>query len=382
MTFPFRFPDPIPSGTRVPHWAYLPIEVCPPFLSSRNPFQRNLPSQTIFGTLPLHEPLSVNTIIRILSESTSDPILAPAGPESTPTTGPTSFTGYTSTTNYGGTFTTVIPGGNTGGGGGGSPKSKPTNVGAIVGGVVGGVVGLALVALLGIFLFRRRNSNQVAPSSTYTSQYPGPTPLVEEKSNLGYNVTGSTMVTPSPSLGGPMRLYVRITCFFLGLFLKAGFTDLGSCRIRPILPLSLWPMTVLLGPGIYADILADRKFEVVVNLGQIYLDLDPTVFKIPKYYLLPLRIFSKMELSIPIVKLVPSRNLLPSCAHKFNLGRGKSMSGGCETHLGSATRAGAEVQLRYPSWYGLARPRRRGVPKLLDELRVSLDPRIFWHSRG
>jgi len=170
------FPDPIPGGTRVPHWAFLPI-----------------------GSDDLWNIASAEAAV--------------SGPESTPTSGPTVLTGLASTSTSG-LFTTVTSSGNTGGGaGGGTQSSKSTNVGAIAGGVVGGVVGLALVALLGVFLFRRRNSNRVAPSSLVnTSQYPTPTAFAAEKPNLGYNHTGSTMATsfPVPSVvgsGAPMRLY-------------------------------------------------------------------------------------------------------------------------------------------------------------------------------
>jgi len=157
------FPESLPSGTRVPHWAYLPI-----------------------GADDNWNAVSAQAAL--------------SGPESTATSSSTSLTSSTTSTSATTTAT-------------GTQKSKSTNVGAIAGGVVGGVVGLALVLLLGIFLFRRRNSNRVAPSSLIdTSQYSGPTPLVGDKPNLGYNHTGSTMGTsfPAPSMnvsGAPMRLY-------------------------------------------------------------------------------------------------------------------------------------------------------------------------------
>ena len=66
------------------------------------------------------------------------------------------------------------------------------NIGAIVGGAVGGVFGLALVVLLGILAFRRRDSNRVA------AQYPGPAALVEPTPTLGYHLSGSTMATSGP----------------------------------------------------------------------------------------------------------------------------------------------------------------------------------------
>ena len=163
-----------------------------------------LHSQTIFGMLPRQKPMPpVSTIIGVLTKRASDPILAPAKPK------------------------------------------KATNVGVIAAGAVGGVAGLSLIVLLCIFIIRRRNSKRVAPPSLiYATQYSGPTPLAGVKPNLGYNNTGSTTVpTGSSSPVPPMRLYVRSTCFPFfyrsGLFLGAGFTDFGSCRIPPILPLSL-----------------------------------------------------------------------------------------------------------------------------------------------
>lgn len=156
------FPEPIPPGTRVPNWAYVPI--------------------------------GANDLWNVASAEAAD-----YGPESTGTVaGPSTITGYVSTSTSGSTSTTN-PGGNSGG--------KSINVGAIAGGVVGGVV--ALVALLGILLLRRRNSNRVASSPLInTNQYP-PSPLVGEKPNLGYNLTGSTMAPSFPSMtaGSPMKLY-------------------------------------------------------------------------------------------------------------------------------------------------------------------------------
>ena len=137
----------------------------------------------------------MSTIVRILT-STSDPILPPDGPESTATYGHTnSATAYTAPT--------VISGGSTGG--------ANLNVGAIAGSVTGGVVGLALIALLGIWLFRRRKSDHVAPPSLInTDQYHPGSPTLSEGKHI-YHHTGSSLTTSGPS----MRLsgYVSSTCF-------------------------------------------------------------------------------------------------------------------------------------------------------------------------
>jgi len=154
---------------------------------------------------PPQKPLSVSTIIRVLIESTSVPILPSAGPESTATgSARTSLTRYHSTLT--GAITTVTSGGNTGGVEGTTQK-KSTNVGAIAaaGGIVGGVVGLAFIALLGILLFRRRIFLRfVPPSLTNLRQHPDPPPPA-------YDEIGSTMAISEPL----MRFYVRSTCFFL-----------------------------------------------------------------------------------------------------------------------------------------------------------------------
>jgi hypothetical protein len=145
-----QFPDPIPASTRVPHWAYLPIG-----------------SDDRWNLTAARKALS--------------------GPESTATYGHTS----SATTAPVGTAT-VTSGGTTGG-------ANP-NIGAIVGGAVGGAIGLALVALLGIWLFRRRDSGRVGrPFSINTEQYPG-SPVSEGRPPLRYLHTGSTMTTNGPSM--------------------------------------------------------------------------------------------------------------------------------------------------------------------------------------
>ena len=228
-----------------------------------------------FGMLPLHKPLSVSTIIRLLTESTSNPNFALDKAESTPTTGPTSSPGYASTTSYG-PITTAHPSGNTGGGGG-AHTSTSTNVGAIVGGVVGGVIGLALVALLAIFLFRHRNSDRAAPSYfANTSQYSNPNPFVD----------GSMMETSFP--GSPTRLSVRSTfCSWRqqGSLALVPLESVASCHIpctdgrgdNQWTLRSLTNATVLLRPDIRQ---AGIKYEVVVNLCRRNLNLDRAVCSI------------------------------------------------------------------------------------------------------
>ena len=49
------------------------------------------------------------------------------------------------------------------------------------------------------------------------------------------------------------------------------------------------PLTVLLGPDIHADIVVDRKYEVVVKLGQTYtairLNLSSTIYFLYEFFL-------------------------------------------------------------------------------------------------
>lgn len=133
-TYVGTFPSPVPAGTRVPHYAYLAIGAGDSF--------------------------SVNAA------------QAATGPEST--------AGSSTTTRRSGG--TVLP----------SPpvptESGKGKVGAIAGGVVGGVFGLALLAAIGLFLFRRSQ-----PKSNNTNFQDGkPAPLV-----LDY--TGNTAVSQHPS---------------------------------------------------------------------------------------------------------------------------------------------------------------------------------------
>ncbi|KAK7045953.1 hypothetical protein VNI00_006948 [Paramarasmius palmivorus] len=134
------FPKSIPSGTAVPHYAFLPLDN--------------------------------NENIDLAA------IRADTGPEATPTT---SATGPDNT------------GGSTGGSTG---SSKKTNVGAIAGGVVGGVVFLALVGgVIAFILWRRSKRNKTPPSqmtgiNNNVSQYGSPyTPGAGAATTLPYTPT-------------------------------------------------------------------------------------------------------------------------------------------------------------------------------------------------
>ncbi|KAK9445364.1 hypothetical protein VB005_00473 [Metarhizium brunneum] len=84
------------------------------------------------------------------------------------------FDDFTSTTTSSTSTTTPYPPPTT------PPPPRPpptTNVGAIVGGVVGGLAGLALLGLLGCFLFRRhkKKASTSSPQQPFVSQYYPPT---------------------------------------------------------------------------------------------------------------------------------------------------------------------------------------------------------------
>ncbi|KAF8317383.1 hypothetical protein DL93DRAFT_562308 [Clavulina sp. PMI_390] len=120
------YPEVIPSGTRVPHWAYLD------------------PTQTddFFNAT--------------LAQNTGDGPESSQAPGSTTSSSPTSTKANSITTGAGGTKTTSSP--TTSNTSGGSKGGGGSNTGAIAGGVVGGIIGLGIVAGLAWFLLRRNPS--------------------------------------------------------------------------------------------------------------------------------------------------------------------------------------------------------------------------------
>ena len=178
------FPAPIPPGTRVPHYGFLPVGV--------DDRWNAVSAQSAGGT-----------------ESSAGGAAA------------------TSVSTLPGGSVTTIPGpAPTNYNGGGSKKKS--NAGAIAGGVVAGVVGLILIAIIAILAIRRRNANKKAPSALIdTSQLPTspaqasflagkPSPLAPDYSGgqpvatVPYNFTGSSAPHfPQPSVNSatPMKLY-------------------------------------------------------------------------------------------------------------------------------------------------------------------------------
>ncbi|KAL5529756.1 hypothetical protein ACEPAG_5741 [Sanghuangporus baumii] len=130
--FAQAFPQDIPQDTAVPGWAYDPI-----------------PNN---GTFDVNQALTDNS------------------PESTATFIQSTNTGTRTAT---GTASSVAQAG------GGDDDGGGSNTGAIAGGVVGGVVGVALLGLLGFFLYRRKRNQNAKLSSI-------------QNSGVNANLTGST----------------------------------------------------------------------------------------------------------------------------------------------------------------------------------------------
>jgi hypothetical protein len=97
-----------------------------------------------------------------------------------------------------------------------SPTNSPTplppggssNTGAIVGGVIGGVAAIS-IAVVAIFLYRRRRHSRAAPG-VGASQSPTDDiikPLTVEGTNTGSSLPATSSLPGTP--GASMRLYVR-----------------------------------------------------------------------------------------------------------------------------------------------------------------------------
>lgn len=154
---PGSFTDVIPSGTKVPHYAYLDVTVADEFDPVAAKAAGDAPESTGIAIPSISFP------------SISIPDLA-------------------TSTSFG--FPTTVPHTS-----GSSSTHKSSNAGAIAGGVIGGLLGLALVAALAFWL-SRRNRNKTAPSAMV---------------NTGYAAPGQPMSPPPMSFNttttGPSRLY-------------------------------------------------------------------------------------------------------------------------------------------------------------------------------
>ncbi|KAF9652324.1 hypothetical protein BDM02DRAFT_3109322 [Thelephora ganbajun] len=126
-----QYPLDIPSGTAIPHWAYLNVTTA------------NRWDQTAARAV-VDQPESTGVVPPVLTLSTS--------------------TGSTGT-KTGNTPSMNTSNNSTGGGGGGS------HVGAIVGGVVGGLAGLGIFAAIVIWFIMKKKRSEVAPSSAFINSY-------------------------------------------------------------------------------------------------------------------------------------------------------------------------------------------------------------------
>ncbi|TRM62590.1 hypothetical protein BD626DRAFT_497860 [Schizophyllum amplum] len=176
-----QYPEDIPSGTRVPHWAY-----------------QDVVSNDTF---------SLQTAI---NDAYSDPA------ESTGSAKPTYSASKSSSSG------SSDPGAQPSSASSSSGSGSKTNVGAIAGGVVGGVVGLGLLGALLFFLMRRRRqragmapASAAPPLTSHTPPLPPSTPgAFSEKTEFVPNRTATPkLYDPSdpstfPSSPAPTSTYV------------------------------------------------------------------------------------------------------------------------------------------------------------------------------
>ncbi|KXN92203.1 hypothetical protein AN958_08656 [Leucoagaricus sp. SymC.cos] len=155
------FPQPIPTGTRVPGWAYADILV---MLSS---LLFSHPSNSL--TLDRPETTGVASATNTFPSSTLT---------RTPTAGSPSLTS--------------LPGN-----GSSSSSGSGSHAGAIAGGVIGGVVGLALIAGLAFFFIRRRQGARGPVTSAFNTTPYTPAPYNPEPvPEMSYNPSPSTSYAP------------------------------------------------------------------------------------------------------------------------------------------------------------------------------------------
>ena len=222
-----RFPNPIPSGTRVPQWALIDITV-----RCYVPFNGKVftapSSLRTFGT----QTGLLQSVVRTLSLFFSHyQCLTPSGtscflgiPEYAPGTilGPSGATVSSSSTRSGATSSLFSESSSTA-----NPTSSPvqkssSNTNLIVGAAVGGVVAISLVIAIGFFL-RRRSSEApvpVAPPVVGASPSQPPMDEIQQPLTMGNGYTNSSASIPGttgssmPSTPvAPMR-NVSVSCPF------------------------------------------------------------------------------------------------------------------------------------------------------------------------
>ena len=178
------FPEPIPLGTRVPHWAYIDstivrfshylfflLDLFSFFLQSGswNATTAQLAGGTYFCQRPL--PLCILGSVTDSPEVTGSASVIPSSTSSSQSAQSTI------------TSNTSSP----------LPSKGSSNAGAIAGGVVGGIIGVALIAgLVAWFTIRRSRSRSVRP--------------LEHSGDQGSDMA----VVPYPSDIGALKLYVSL----------------------------------------------------------------------------------------------------------------------------------------------------------------------------
>jgi hypothetical protein len=220
-----RFPNPIPSGTRVPQWALIDITVrCYVLFNGKvtvftAPFSlRTIGTQTgllqsVVRTLSLFFPLTMNV---------SHPRHVLGTPEYAPGAilGHSGTTVTSSSTRSGATSSVFSKSSSTA-----KPTSSPvpksrSNMDLVVGAAVGGVVAISLVIATGFFLRRRRSEAPVPVAPPVVGASPSQPPMdeIQQPLTMGDGYTDSSTSIPGTigsSMPGtpvaPMR-NVRVSC--------------------------------------------------------------------------------------------------------------------------------------------------------------------------
>ena len=220
------FPNPIPSGTRVPKWALLDITVrCYVFFDGNMFTEPPSGSLRIIGTLTS----LLQSVVRTLSlpfshyqcltptpcfldtpEELPGVLLGPSGASTVSASGTRSgaTSAFPSESSSG--RATVVPTPT-------STSNSSSNTGAIVGGVVGGVAVISIAAVaIGFFLRRRRP--ETGPAVTQPAfGAPQPhmdeiqQPLTMDDSYTASSIPGTIGSSIPGTPGAPMRIYVRVS---------------------------------------------------------------------------------------------------------------------------------------------------------------------------
>ncbi|KAG6814538.1 hypothetical protein H0H92_000065 [Tricholoma furcatifolium] len=158
--YPTIFEGTIPSGTAVPHYAYL--------------------DPTVLEFIELEQPANTFNETEADQPSVLDAPESTAPPQATATASPTSLVSPTAS----------------------SQSKSSSKAGPIAGGVVGGVVALALIAAL-IFWWTRRGRSKVAPSAEASYAAAAPVSPPPMSYNTSTAPSSFPQIMPSPRLYDP-----------------------------------------------------------------------------------------------------------------------------------------------------------------------------------